>query len=880
MQFNLQLNHNQTNPMRKLLLAGFCTGILISAQAQKYFKPNTDTTARPDSIHLEELKDNVLDNIPVITLDDNDFGDGSSQNISSQLTAGRDPFYNAASFNFSPARFRIRGYDLDFASVYINGIQMDNLDNGYTPWGLWGGLNDVFRNRDVNFGTRYNTFGFGDIGTTTNIDVRASKQRKQTSLSHALSNRSYTNRTMFTHSTGLSKTGWAFTISGSNRYANEGYAPGTYYNGWSWFVAADKKLGQKQLLSLIAFGTPTENGRQGASTQEMMTLAGTHYYNPSWGYQDGKKRNANVAKTNQPVLLLTHDYRISNKTNLVTTVSYSFGERAVSGLDWYNAADPRPDYYRYLPSYYEVNDNPAMAQQVRSLLSTSEAARQINWDNLYNVNRDNISSISDANGISGNTVSGNRSFYVLGERVTAVKRFAANIVLNSRINNHIDFTGGISFQSTRNHYFQRVKDLLGGQFWVNLNQFAQRSFPDNNSAYQNDLDHPNRIVYQGDHYGYDYNININRPQAWGQFVFKLSNFDLYVAGEASQTQFWRTGNVRNGLFPENSYGKSGTNTFTNFNVKGGVTYKLNGRNYFYVNGAAITRAPYYDNSYVSPRTRDYVQNNLRSEAIQTVEGGYVLNAPKVKFRASGYYTSMQHGFNVLTFYYDEYQDFVNYALSNIDRLYFGGELGAEVKAARNITVNAAASIGRYYYNSRQHAVVTVDNTAETITEATVYSQNFRVSGTPQEAYSLGISYRSPKFWFVSLTGNYFDQMWLDFNPLRRTYAATDGVNDPNDEKTRAVLAQTRLNSQFTLDFFGGYSWKVPHTYIGANKRPLYIAINAGVSNLLNNQDIITGGYEQLRYDFSASAQENLQKFPPKYYYAYGLNYFVSLQVRF
>ncbi len=867
--------------MKKPLLTCLYIVLLLSAQAQKYFKPNaTDTTARPDSANVEDLKENVLDNIPTISLDDNDFSDAGSQNISSQLTAGRDPFYNAASFNWSPARYRLRGYDLDFSSVYINGIQMDNLDNGFTPWGLWGGLNDVFRNRDVNFGARYNTFGFGDISTSTNIDVRASKQRKQTSFGYALSNRNYTHRISITLSSGLTKKGWAFTASASGRFANEGYVPGTYYNGYSWFAAIDKKLGQKQLLSFIAFGSPTENGRQGAATQEIMDLAGTHYYNPSWGYQDGKKRNANVAKTNQPVFMVTHEYRVSNKTNVVTSAAYSFGERSLSGIDWYNAADPRPDYYRYLPSYYEANDNAAMAQQIRTLLSTNEATRQINWENLYNINRENVSAIEDANGIVGNTKTGNRSFYILGERVTNVKRFAANIVLNTRVNDHINFTGGISYQLTRNNYYQRAGDLLGGQFWVNLNQFAQRAFPDNNAAYQNDLNHPNRIIYKGDKYGYDYNISINKPQEWLQLVFTFKKIDFYAAAEVSQTKFWRTGNVRNGLFPDNSFGKSTINIFDNFSAKSGITYKLNGRNYLYVNGAAITRAPYYDNSYISPRTRDFVQNNLRSETIQTIEGGYVLNAPKIKFRASGYYTSMQHGFNVLTFYYDEYQDFVNYALSNINRLYFGGEFGAEVKLTNNLTANAAASIGRYYYNSRQHAVVTIDNTAETIAEATVYSKNFRVSGTPQEAYSLGFTYRSPKFWFLSLTGNYFDQMWLDFNPLRRTYAATDGVLNPNSDKARDVLDQTRLDAQYTIDFFGGYSWRIPHTYMGAARRPVYLTINTGVNNLTNKKDIVTGGYEQLRYDFSASAEENLQKFPPKYYYAYGLNYFISLQLRF
>ncbi len=189
----------------------------------------------------------------VITLDDNDLNGASTQNISSLLTAGRDPFYNAATFNFSATHFRIRGYDADYISTYINGIPMDNLDNGYTPFGLWGGLNDVFKNRDINFGIRYNTFAFGDIGNTTNIDVRASKQKPQTNFGYAFSNRSYTHKISFTHSTGLNKNGWAFTIAASWRYADEGYVPGTYFNGYSWFAAIDKKLGQKQILSLIAF---------------------------------------------------------------------------------------------------------------------------------------------------------------------------------------------------------------------------------------------------------------------------------------------------------------------------------------------------------------------------------------------------------------------------------------------------------------------------------------------------------------------------------------------------------------------------------------------------------------------------------------------------
>ncbi len=859
----------------KLLLLFCCISLAAGAQV--------DSTAKKDTAILDEVKDAVLDNIPTVSLDDNDLGDGGNQNISSLLTAGRDPFYSAASFNFSAVRFRIRGYDNDLFSTYMNGIPMDNLDNGFTPFGLWGGLNDVMRNRDVSWGLRYNTFAFGDIGSNTNIDSRASKQRAQTSLSYAASNRNYNNRIMLTHSTGVSKKGWAFSLSGSRRWADEGYVPGTYYNGWGYFAAVDKRIGQRHLLSLTTFGAPTENGRQGAAIQEMMDLAGTNYYNPNWGYQNGEKRNASIGRTHQPVFILTHDFRLNNKTTLTTAAGYSFGNRSVTALDWYNAADPRPDYYRYLPSYtstWASSADAAQGQLLYDLMKNDINYRQINWQNLYNVNRASNATINNANGIPGNTVSGQRSRYIIEERIINTARFNANSVINTKLTDHIDLTAGASYQQQNNHYFKKVDDLLGGQFYVNVNQFAERDFPVDNSANQFDLDQPNRILYKGDKFGYDYNINISRAAGWAQGVFRYNKVDFFLAGNLSYTKFYREGNVRNGLFPADSKGKGTMNEFTDYAVKGGVTYKIDGRNYVFVNGSYQTRAPYFENVYISPRTRNAQQDDVVSETIQTVEGGYIMNAPKFKIRLSGYYTRFLDGVDVMSFYHDTYQNFVNYAINGIDKLHFGGEFGIEARLTPTITLNAAAAVGRYYYDSKQTAVVTVDNSASVLGRQLIYAENFRLPSTPMEAYSFAINYRSPKFWFVSLTGNYFDKSYLSMNPLRRTWDALQYVQKGSDAYNE-IFNQTQFDAQYTVDFFGGYSWKLPKDF-EVNKKSTFLVFNVGINNLLNNKDIVTGGFEQLRYDAQLSSTDPVQvgKFPPKLFYAYGLNFFASMTLRF
>lgn len=480
----------------------------------------------------------------------------------------------------------------------------------------------------------------------------------------------------------------------------------------------------------------------------------------------------------------------------------------------------------------------------------------------------------------GNDISGNRSRYIVENRIINTTRFNFNSVLNSRIGNHLDLTVGLSYQTQQNHYFKKVEDLLGGDFYVNVNQFAERDFGVGSGVNQFDVDRPNRILKVGDRFGYDYNLNISRAASWVQGVFKFNKFDFFLAGNLYATSFYRQGNVRNGIFPSESLGKGTVNNFLDYAGKAGMNYKINGRNYVFINGAYLTRAPYFENVYISPRTRNAQQSDLQSEEILTGEAAYVLNAPKVRARIGGYYTQFRKGMDIMIFYHDFYQNFVNYAIRGIDRLHFGGEFGIEVKLSPTLTVNAAAAVGRYYFDSRQQAIVTVDNSAAVIGRDIIYMENFKVPSTPMEAYSVSLNYRSPKFWFVSLTGSYFDQSYLSMNPLRRTWEALQYLS-PGTADYKSVFEQTKFDAQYTIDFFGGYSWKLPRAY-EVNDKSTFLVFNVGINNLLNNKKIVTGGFEQLRYDQQLIAADPVQvgKFPPRLFYAYGLNFLLALHFVF
>ncbi|MCW5907258.1 MAG: TonB-dependent receptor [Chitinophagales bacterium] len=812
-----------------------------------------------------------LDNAPTLSISETDLREGSGQVVSSALNASRDAFLSTASFVFSNARFRIRGYDFENFTTYMNGLPVNDLEDGGVFWGQWGGLNNVMWNRDNSIGLQPTTYTFGGVGGAYSIDCRASAQRKQLQASYAATNRTFRNRLMLTYSTGLLKKGWAVSVSASRRWASEAYVPGTFYDGYSYFLSVEKLIGNNHSLALTAFGASVRNGRSAASVQEMYDIAGTNYYNPNWGYLNGRKRNAVVGNTHQPMFIFTHEWDINGKSNLLTSAGFTFGKSGRTALDWNNAPDPRPDYYRYLPSFIEDSTLQAVAEKN---LRDNEYIRQIRWDRLYEANAMSWETIDSVNGIPGNTVTGKRARYIIENRVQDIKRFNLASTYNNTVNDHVAVTAGINYQMQLSRNYKTVEDLLGADFYVDVNQFAERDFRDSFSFYQNDVNHPNRILKTGDKFGYDYVMNIHKAMAWGQGNFKFNHIDFFVAAELSFTSFWRDGKTRVGLFPDNSYGKSAVQNFFNYAFKGGLTYKIDGRNYLFANGAYVSRAPYFEAAFISPRTRNQVVNNLKSETIYSAELGYIFRSPRVKLKANLFFSQFNDGTRTMSYYHDDFRTLVNYTLTNIDTRHLGAEIGAEAKVYKGFSASAVASFGRYTYISRPDATITQDNNQTTVNNETVYAKNFNVAGTPQLALSLGINYRDPKFWFFNIYFNYYDWMWLDFNPSRRTEGAVDLV-DPESPQFASIINQQRLKGQFTMDIFAGYSWLLNNQFKDLKKRH-FLIFNVGISNVTNNRNFVTGGFEQLRFDYF---DKDVNKFAPKYYYGFGATYFISVAYR-
>jgi len=854
----------------------------IKVVSNNYTIQDQTVEVNGNNVTLEDLKlkidpsKDVANNdalIPVVSLSDDDAQEGGSgdNNVAGVLTASRDVFVGAAGFTFSAARWRARGYNGGEYQVMINGIPVNELDNNRVQWSQWGGLNDMFRFNDQSYGLEPTTFSFGEIGGANNIDAVAARQRKQLRISYGGSNRQYTHRLMATYSTGMLKGGWAFSFSGSYRMALRSYYPGTFMNTGAYFFSVSKKFGSNHILSFTNFGVPGRRGKNSPSIREVMDLTGDKFYNSNWGYQNGEIRNANINESYQPYFILSHEWKINQQSSLNTSAAYQTGTTADSYFNWFNGSNPDPDYYKYLPSYQQDS---VLRDQVTQNIIANPNLLQINWDDMYNQNYANLDSVQNADGINGNTVVGKRSIHIIEKRMKALNEFTFNTYYNNTVNDHVAISAGALYQMQKNRYYKTVGDLLGGDFFVDLNQFAQFTFPGNDSVAQNNYDTPNRLVREGDEYGYNYELHLHKASVWAQGRMTFKKVDFFIAAKLDINAFWRNGLWRTGLFPNSSQGESETYVFASPFVKAGATYKINGRNYVFANGAYGLRAPLVNDVFLSPRTRSQGLINPVQQTVISAEAGYIHNSPKFKFRAVGYITYALDGIRNISFYHDLYNNNVNLTLQNVDIRSYGGEFGLDWKIWKGISLNAAVGIGRSQYVDRPLATVTLDNSQETLAkDEVVYFNNVNVANGPQWANTIGIAYNSPQYWFVKLNFNYFDWMWVDASPIRRTATAVEGL-DPNGEQYRNIVTQERLPGAFTMDFFGGYSWKLDRTF-KKMKKSHYLNFTASVSNITNNI-FFNGGFEQLRYD---DENKNPGKFPNKYYVAYGINFFLNVTYR-
>lgn len=824
--------------------------------------------------------------LSLVTITDNDLGDDNSgsENTAGLLQASRDVIQQAAAFNWGQARFRLRGLSNEYGTTMINGVSMNKIYDGRPQWSNWGGLNDATRNQEFTMGSSPSDYTFGGILGTQEINTRASIYRPGSRVSFSGTNTNYNWRVMGTHASGMSNDGWAFVVSASRRWAQEAYFEGTNYSANSLFASVEKKINDRHSLNFTSIYAENFRGKSSANTQEVTDLAGVEY-NSYWGWQDGKKRNSRMKDVVEPILMLNHYWKINEKTNLNTSITHQFGKIGNSRLDYQNADNPDPTYYRNLPSYYtslydglgnylgNTPENLALANWAKQNFLNN---KQIDWEAMYAANM--------------NTSDGH-SAYILYEDRTDDKTWTANTILNSQLSDNIILNAGANYKHLSSHNFQYLQDLLGGKYFMDKDTFQS------GNAQESDLNNPNRAVVVGDTFGYNYKLYADTYSAFTQFKFTYKKADFYLGQTFSRSTYQREGLYKNGLYPTNSFGKSSKLSFENFGFKGGLTYKITGRQFLNFNGVYMTQAPALRNVYPYARLNSNTLSEIGSETIASADASYIIRTPKFKSRITGFYSNVKNATETSFFFgdgifADEGGDggdaFVAETVTNIEKRNMGVEAGVEYQLTSTIKLSGSASFGEYIYNNNPLVFLNNDNLASATNTAPVTNmgtaklKGYRQSGTPQEAYSVGIEYRDPHFWWIGANANYLASNYMDVSALLRTDRFFTNPTDPwglpfaeaTSERASQLLAQEKFANFYLINLSGGKSWKVKNTTFG---------FFASINNVLD-QVYKTSGFEQARNsnfrELNQDVSSGTPAFGPKYFYGYGRTYFVNLYINF
>ena len=923
----------------RFLVEGLENGVYdMTVKANGYLDAHVNVTVEgyvKDLIFVGMVLEQVVAEVDDSNFAEFDMDDSGFEDSPSILFGSNDPYTNIASFGFSNIRFKNRGYTSESQDVYLSGIPMNDALTGYSPFSLWSGLNEATRAKETTVGNEVSDYGFGGYNGVTNISAMPSSVRPGWRFSALTNSALYRLRLMATYASGELDNGWSYAFNVSARIGGNDWVKGVYYRNFAYYAGVEKKFGDEHKLSLVTFAAPGQRGAQNASTQEVYDLMGDNMYNSNWGYQNGKVRNARVRKTFEPVTILKYTVKPNDDLEASATVLWRTGKNGYTAMDWYDAADPRPDYYRNLPSYFYMDDPDYDRRNEEKAAWAYDAWTQnypeythLNWDRLYNVNYNNF----DADGLR-------RSKYVIEER--RVDQNDVNVGANVKWNatKWFTLTGGLNYRWNRTEYYKKLDDLLGGEYFINIDSFAERDFASTPAMVQNDLDYylnngnTAQTLYVGDKYGYDYYANVRKAGAWANGAFDFGAFKGNVALQAGYESFWREGLVRKGLFPGlredgseyiidgknlttyekvngelvpiTSKGNSAVSQFFTYSAKLGIQYHFGGGHRVYGNAGYFNDAPTFSQSFISPRTRNSLVPNLETMKTISTDINYQYSNNGYNVRVTGFWTKIMDQTDMMSFYDDTQNSFTNFAMTGIDQRHMGIELGFKVPLpVEGLSVEGALSWGEYIYTSTPRMTQTVDNSAEVVVDnqpvpywashpvykkytdgdVTVYetdtdgeyivdkNQKHYVPSTPQFAANLGFNYRTKSYWFFEIDAQYFANSYLDMNPLYRTDLAVAGPDKIiTPTEVEYMANQEKFDPVFLLNASIGKSWYINRKY--------NFGFSLNIQNITNNRNVKTGGYEQTRL-IDSKSMERYYRFDSKYFYMQGLNYMLNLYFRF
>ena len=703
------------------------------------------------------------------------------------------------------ARITIRGFSQRNVAVMLDGIPVNDMENGWVYWSNWFGLDAVTRSIQVQRGLGASKLALPSVGGTINILTKGIENKRSLVLSQGLDNngKSITN---LGFTSGQLKHGWSFTLDGAFKYG-KGWVEQTDVTAWFFFAKIDKRWG-KHITSLTGFGAPqthtqrsykrsiaaydtTYAKKNGVSSEDFPEIMNEGIgYNQHWGFLErdadqwnsdssarilstDAQRNVVNEKVNtyfKPQFSIRDSWNISDRFVLSTTLYLSLGNGGGQGtrksLKNTNLITPE-----------DVENNPETFSQ--------DEIGQINWQSIYNQN-------------SKPTNTGFGQTYPIDSTYSDKLYYSTNYLVQSNnnhrwygllssfnyiLNKHLVLSGGIDLRSYRAEHYMEVVDLMGGDYAID--KYDIRNDYDENPQLA--------VKHVGDKvYYYDDGL-VKWGGLFSQLEFTKGKLSSFVNLTGSLSGFKKID-----YFGDN---QSAWKYKPGFTAKAGANYNVSERSNFFLNLGYLSKTrdfKYYFQGYTANFLPDSITKN---EKVKAIELGYSYLSRTFSVNVNTYYTKWEN--KPTNQVKGEYEDpetgnsgYTYGDIPGMDALHIGIEVDFIYEILRNLSFQGLISLGNWQWDKKiENLQMYYTDNNQPANTLSFDATGIHVGDAAQTQLGASLKYEPLKGLYIEGSTTYFNRYYSDFNPEE----CTDELGNP--------VESWRIPSYVLVDFHAGYYFK-------------------------------------------------------------------------
>ena len=672
------------------------------------------------------------------------------------------------------ARINVRGFDQRNTAVLINGMPVNDMENGWVYWSNWAGLADVVSAMQVQRGLGASKLAISSVGGTINILTTTSEKKKGGSIGFSVGNDGYM-KWLASYSTGLLDNGFSASFLLSHT-KGDGYVDATQFNGYTWFIGLGYKPSDKLSFMFTATGAPQWHHQRDWAPEinDYIKYGGTPEvpnikYNSDWGFLDGEVFSWRRNFYHKPIASLNIDYIINDNSKINSVFYGSWGRGGgTGGIGKINGAK------YYYGKFRDQETGLVRFDDIYTWNSGGEVPdfgdpREPDQDNKYTNVYDKVNySRPYEEGISRRASMNSHDWY------------------GSIINYHNDFSDNLSFdlgvdwRTYKGYHYRVLNHLLGADRFLSVSDVNN---PQGTYIYEEDLVEAvpswNPFINITDQKKIVY-YNVGKVKWLGGFTqveYKNETLSTFVQAGFSNQGFKRIDYFN---LPVGEQESDWVN-LKGGNIKTGVNYNINEHNNVFVNAGYYSKQPLFRAVFPNYNNND-ITPDLRNEKIKAVEAGYGYKDDVWKVKLNLYWTSWKDRFAQISDKIDHDNNPDTPPVRAYARLYGINEIhkGIELESTGNfgkLKLYGTVSVGDWRYKGNVTAPFVDENNNPLNATKTLYLDNVKVGDAAQFTSRLGIKYYILENLSVNINQFYADNLYARFDVTK--------FSDP-DKKNQAL----------------------------------------------------------------------------------------------